>query len=72
MTLATCTISPELDAEGKAVRPEVRYTGGALRSVFFIVTLYRTSIETAFSHPYPFGCRIHRRSKGVPELLDLQ
>ncbi|PBK71179.1 cytochrome P450 [Armillaria solidipes] len=54
MTLATCTISPELDAEDKAVRPEVRYTSGA------------------FSHPYPFSCRIHHRSKGVPELLDLQ
>ncbi|KAK0200032.1 cytochrome P450 [Desarmillaria ectypa] len=29
MTLATCTISPELDAEGKAILPEVRYTSGA-------------------------------------------
>ncbi|KAK0200037.1 cytochrome P450 [Desarmillaria ectypa] len=54
MTLATCTISPELDAEGKAVLPEVRYTSGA------------------FSHPCPFSCRIHRRSEGVCELLDLQ
>ncbi|KAK0458203.1 cytochrome P450 [Desarmillaria tabescens] len=53
MTLATCTISPELDAEGKTILPEVRYTSGA------------------FSHPYPFSCRIHRRSESVSELLDL-
>ncbi len=67
-TLATCTISPELDTEGKSVLPEVRYTSGALRSVFFIIT-DRTPIETVCSHPYPFSCRIHRRSEGISELL---
>lgn len=70
-TLATCTISPELDAEGRAVLPEVRYTSGAFRLAFLILT-YRTSTEIACSHPYPFRCRIHRRFEGVSELLDSQ
>ncbi|KAK0472777.1 cytochrome P450 [Armillaria novae-zelandiae] len=51
ISLATCTISPEVDAEGKPILPEVRYTSGA------------------FSHPYPFTCRIQCRSEGVSVLL---
>ncbi len=39
MTLATCTISPEVDAEGKAILPEVRYTSGAFRLVLLLLSL---------------------------------
>ncbi|KAK0458177.1 cytochrome P450 [Desarmillaria tabescens] len=44
MTLATCTISPELDAEGKAVLPEVRYTSGAFSHPYpFCCQIHRRS-----------------------------
>lgn len=68
MTLATFDIAMAQDEHGRNIVPEVSYSGGLVRCVFFSMRI--TLIGEIPSHPLPFKCTIKPRSSRAAALIE--